>query len=602
VSFINYYQKEKILRRIFLTLMFLFLVINSFPIFWMGFCSIKNNNDILSGNVGFSKARTDVIGMEVDEDSIYVFSQDGAISEYDLKTKEAIGRVKVRGRDVNYYFGNENIYLVNSTKGIFKINRENLKIEAKTPNPITGVDTNRFGNTSVVAYDDVVIFSVELRGMHKLFIYDNETLELKRTVRLPMDSDGLIKSLYVNDDSLFVGTNKDIIALDKKTFIEKNKIYLGDNYYAAGVQQIERIVGNEMILLVNNGVYFIDIAAGAVIAKKDYGINLFEDIMIKGANLYIVSPLGVKVVNMFTEEEILNNDTLVRELADGVKVNLKSDYTSSEATRIATNGYEYYIGSSYGRVSFLKDIAAKPYDSIQLPLGHRLIMFQNYADLWKNIDFGLYLKNSLIISGFTMLFAMILATLASYSLVRFSFPGNKFFGVSILATQMIPQIMYLIPIFIMFKWVNDVTGISVKGTHAGLVFIYTAFFVPFSIWILRSFFASIPVELEESARVDGCNALQVFLKITLPLAVPGIVATGIYIFLMAWDELMFAWVLTEGTTLTIPIGIRLFVGNYQNRYDLMMAAATVATMPVLILFFLLQKHIVKGLTAGAVKG
>jgi multiple sugar transport system permease protein len=162
--------------------------------------------------------------------------------------------------------------------------------------------------------------------------------------------------------------------------------------------------------------------------------------------------------------------------------------------------------------------------------------------------------------------------------------------------------MYLIPIFIMFKWISDVSGVSIQGTHGGLTFIYTAFFVPFSIWILRSFFASIPVELEESARVDGCNAFQVFWKITLPLAVPGIVATGIYIFLQAWDELMFAWILTDSDTLTIPIGIRLFVGNYQNRYDLMMAAATVATLPVLLLFFLLQKHIVKGLTAGAVKG
>jgi len=135
-----------------------------------------------------------------------------------------------------------------------------------------------------------------------------------------------------------------------------------------------------------------------------------------------------------------------------------------------------------------------------------------------------------------------------------------------------------------------------------MIFIYTAFFTPFSIWILRSFFASIPYELEEAARIDGCNAFQVFYKIVLPLAVPGIIATGIYVFLTAWDELLFAWILTNEQSMTIPIGIRLFVGNYQNRYDLMMAAASVATLPVLVLFFLLQKYIVRGLTAGAVKG
>ncbi|OGI09620.1 MAG: ABC transporter permease [Candidatus Margulisbacteria bacterium GWF2_35_9] len=239
---------------------------------------------------------------------------------------------------------------------------------------------------------------------------------------------------------------------------------------------------------------------------------------------------------------------------------------------------------------------------MQLPMGYRLVKWTNYQDLWKNIDFGLYLKNSAIISGFTMIFSMILATLTSYALIRYQFPGNKKFGIAILSTQMIPGIMYLIPLFMMFKLVTDMTGIPIKGTYAGLIFIYTAFFVPFSVWILRSFFASIPVELEESARIDGCNAFQVFYKIVLPLAVPGIIATGIYVFLMAWDELMFAWVLTSGDTLTIPIGIRLFVGNFQNRYDLMLAAATVATVPVLALFFILQKHIVKGLTAGAVKG
>ena len=167
---------------------------------------------------------------------------------------------------------------------------------------------------------------------------------------------------------------------------------------------------------------------------------------------------------------------------------------------------------------------------------------------------------------------------------------------------MIPAIMYLIPIYIMFVKFTMMTGIPVKGTYWGIILIYSAFFIPFSIWILRGFFATIPKELEEAARIDGCSAFQVFWYIALPLAIPGIIATGIYIFLTAWDELMFAWVLTNADTMTIPVGIRLFVGNYQNRFDLMMAAATVATLPVVVIFFLLQRHIVHGLTAGAVKG
>ncbi|MEI7942090.1 MAG: carbohydrate ABC transporter permease [Candidatus Riflemargulisbacteria bacterium] len=599
---INYYQKEKLLRNFFLVLMFAFLIINSFPIFWMMFSSFKNNNDILSGKVGFSRAKNDVIGMEIAGKDLYAFSQDGGIAKYDVDSKRSIGGVKINGRDVNYYIDQDYIYLANSTKGLYKIDRRSLIVKAKASNPVTGVDTNRLGNTSIIAYDDLVVFTIELEGMNKIFIYDKKDLTLKRTVRLNTEHSSFIRSLYVDGDKLYIGTNKYILVFNKSTFIEEKRIDLGENYYPAGVQKIKQIKGNELILLVQNGLYFINLNKAEVERRKDYGVNLFEDILIEGEKLFIVSPTGLRIVNMNTEKLYLDSNNLVRELKDGVIVDPKSNYTSGEATNLIANGDELIIGSSYGRISFMKDLKAKPYYSLQLPLGHRLVMVENYADLWKNIDFGLYLRNSIIISGFTMLFAMILATLASYALVRFNFPGNKAFGVSILATQMIPQIMYLIPIFIMFKWISDVSGVSIQGTHGGLTFIYTAFFVPFSIWILRSFFASIPVELEESARVDGCNAFQVFWKITLPLAIPGIVATGIYIFLQAWDELMFAWILTDSDTLTIPIGIRLFVGNYQNRYDLMMAAATVATLPVLLLFFLLQKHIVKGLTAGAVKG
>lgn len=227
---------------------------------------------------------------------------------------------------------------------------------------------------------------------------------------------------------------------------------------------------------------------------------------------------------------------------------------------------------------------------------------ENYRDMWRNINFGLYLRNSFIVCGATMVIAMSLATLGAYSLSRFKFPGKRIINDSILATQMIPGIMFLIPIYLMFVRFHSLTKIQLIGTFPGLIFVYSTFFVPFSVWILQGFFAAIPYEIEEAALIDGCSRLQIFLKIVLPLAAPGITATGIYIFLTAWDELMFAWVLTQADTITIPVGIRLFVGNYQNRYDLMMAASTVATLPVIILFFAMQKHIIRGLTAGAVKG
>ncbi len=261
-----------------------------------------------------------------------------------------------------------------------------------------------------------------------------------------------------------------------------------------------------------------------------------------------------------------------------------------------------YLGASSGRIYKYDTRSQKIVAQTRVPRGHLLVRFYNYVDMWKNVNFGLYLRNSLVICGFTMLFAMVFSTLAAYALSRFRFPGSDLFSNGILATQMIPAIMYLIPIYIMFVKFTLLTGIPVKGTFYGIILIYSAFFIPFSIWILRGFFASIPRELEEAALIDGCSRFRVFWHVALPLAIPGIIATGIYIFLTAWDELMFAWVLTNADTMTIPVGIRLFVGNYQNRFDLMMAAAVVATLPVVVLFFMLQRHIVKGLTAGAVKG
>jgi multiple sugar transport system permease protein len=270
-------------------------------------------------------------------------------------------------------------------------------------------------------------------------------------------------------------------------------------------------------------------------------------------------------------------------------------------SKVSANGM-LYLGGSSGNLYKYDQAAGKIIAQTKLPRGHLLVRWHNYVDMWRNVNFGLYLKNSLIICGFTMFFAMIFSTLAAYALSRFRFPGSDLFSNSILATQMIPAIMYLIPLYIMFVKFTVLTGIPVKGTYSGMILIYSAFFIPFSIWILRGFFAAIPRELEEAALIDGCSRFKVFWHIALPLAIPGIIATGIYIFLTAWDELMFAWVLTNADTMTIPVGIRLFVGNYQNRFDLMMAAATVATLPVVVLFFSLQKYIVKGLTAGAVKG
>lgn len=229
--------------------------------------------------------------------------------------------------------------------------------------------------------------------------------------------------------------------------------------------------------------------------------------------------------------------------------------------------------------------------------------FGNYLEMWKNVNFFQYFKNSVIVCGFTTLIALSIATLAGYAVSRFNFPGSGIFGATVLATQMVPGIMFLLPLYLLFIKIQDSLGIRLINTYAGIIIVYSAFFIPFSIWILRGFFASIPIELEEAAIIDGCSKFGAFIRVILPVARVGLIATGVYIFLMAWDELLFAWVLTTSADVaTIPVGIRLYVGNYQNRYDLLMAAGSVTTLPVLIIFFSLQKQFITGMTAGAVKG
>ncbi|MNN33869.1 L-arabinose transport system permease protein AraQ [compost metagenome] len=193
--------------------------------------------------------------------------------------------------------------------------------------------------------------------------------------------------------------------------------------------------------------------------------------------------------------------------------------------------------------------------------------------------------------------------LAGYALARFEFPGSKLFSMSIISTQLIPGIMFLFPIYLMFLWIRNAFGLPMINTYWGMILVYTAFYTPISIWIMRGFFVSIPRDLEESAAIDGCTKFQAFYRIILPISLPGIIATGIFIFLTAWDELLFAWVLTTSSDVqTIPVGIRLFVGQYNSRYDLLMAASTVVTLPVMATFFMTQKYFISGMTAGAVKG
>jgi multiple sugar transport system permease protein len=228
--------------------------------------------------------------------------------------------------------------------------------------------------------------------------------------------------------------------------------------------------------------------------------------------------------------------------------------------------------------------------------------FTAFKDMWKTVDLERYFINSAIICTIAALLATAFASTAGYALARFRFRGARPFGLAVIATQLIPGSMFLLPTFIGFLWLKQHVGIQLYDTRVGMIIVYTAFFTPVAIYFMRSFFQSIPRDLEEAAQVDGCTPFWAFVRIVLPNAAPGLVATFVYAFLFAWDELLFVASLTEHNAETLPLGIRLFIGNYSQYYGQLMAAGVASTLPVVVAFFAAQRWLVRGITAGAVKG
>jgi multiple sugar transport system permease protein len=228
--------------------------------------------------------------------------------------------------------------------------------------------------------------------------------------------------------------------------------------------------------------------------------------------------------------------------------------------------------------------------------------FDAFLRMWRTVDFERYFLNSLIICSAAALTATAFAACAGYALARYRFRGARPFGLAVIGTQLIPGSMFLLPVYLGFVWTGQNTPVHLLDTRLGMILVYTAFFTPVAIYFMRSFFLAIPRDLEEAAMVDGCTPFGAFVRVVLPNAAPGLVATFVYAFLFAWDELLFAAALTQTQAETIPIGIRNFIGNYSQEYAQLMAAGVVSTLPVMLAFFATQRWLVKGLTAGAVKG
>lgn len=228
----------------------------------------------------------------------------------------------------------------------------------------------------------------------------------------------------------------------------------------------------------------------------------------------------------------------------------------------------------------------------------------NFTRIWQTVDLGLYLRNSLIVSTSTGAVASLLALGAAYVVARFRFPFRNVFRISLLATQTVPGILLLLPLFVIYIIIQHSIELRIVGTYWGLVLTYMTFALPFAIWLLSVYVKSLPVELEEQAMVDGANRFQVIRHVTLPLAIPGIVVTFVFSFLLAWNDILFASVLTNPDTKTLGPGLQYYVSDSFSipYWNLLMAASLVVAVPAMILFLVVQRYIVAGLAAGSLKG
>jgi ABC-type glycerol-3-phosphate transport system permease component len=226
-----------------------------------------------------------------------------------------------------------------------------------------------------------------------------------------------------------------------------------------------------------------------------------------------------------------------------------------------------------------------------------VLQFDAYVRLFGTTNFATYFANSILIAGAATLLNMVVATLAAYGITRFRFRGRSTVSVVMLFTYMFAPIMIIVPFYIMMR------NVGLVNTRLGLVLGYAAFSLPFSMWLLRSFFQSIPLDLEEAAMTDGASRPQAVAKVIVPLALPGVIAVSIFTFIVAWNDYLFARVLISSDNLkTLPVGFQDLYTSTVTDWGMMMAGGVVITLPALIFFVMVQRYLIAGWGAGGVKG
>lgn len=223
--------------------------------------------------------------------------------------------------------------------------------------------------------------------------------------------------------------------------------------------------------------------------------------------------------------------------------------------------------------------------------------FKNYIDLFTQTPFMTWLYNSLFISFVVTLLGVILAATSGYAISRYEFKGKKVLLFSILTTQMFPATMLMLPFFIILS------KLELINKFLGLIIIYSSTALPFCIWQMKGYFDTVPIELEEAAKLDGCGPFKTFYKIILPMSLPALVITGLFSFMSSWSEYLVAAITLQDPNLyTLPLGLKSFQSSLSTQWGLYAAGSLIVSIPVVILFISISKYLISGLTVGSVKG
>ncbi len=231
--------------------------------------------------------------------------------------------------------------------------------------------------------------------------------------------------------------------------------------------------------------------------------------------------------------------------------------------------------------------------------------FDNYLKVWSTVDLGLGLANSLIICGSVAVVCALVSVSMAWVLVRFPFRGRFTILRSLLGLQSIPGTLMLLPVFVLFATLSTILLIPTIGTRWAVFITYLTFALPFSTWVMVTYIRGLPKELEEAARIDGASNLRVLTRIVLPLSWPGVVVSAIFAFLLGWNDVLFASVMTNSQTRTAAVALQIFGATQETGalplYGQMMAASLICAVPVVVLYLVFQRYLVGGLTSGGVK-